>query len=174
MEEELSTQQVYKKDHNKKRRQSYYTGENPTYDEIYRFVSQEKLPSIKSDAKTRNKGNGILFDINAYQVSEIWKMQEGRCCYCKKIMTLIANDNHKSQCLTNLSVERYDSNRGYVFDNVLLCCTSCNRSKGESSHADWVYSMQVIANNVSSVEELKVRKQQWFQNYKTDPGPMFN
>lgn len=158
-DEELTEQQLYKRDHNAQRRSSYYTGAYPSADEIERFFSQERLPSMKNGAAKRRKGEGIEFDLDASMIKQLWILQKGLCAYTKQPMTLFQNDENNRPCLTNVSVDRIDSSKGYVYDNIILCRTNVNTSKGEWSRNEYLMVARMLLENEHFIEEIKQMKE---------------
>jgi hypothetical protein len=156
---ELTDRQLYKRDHNAQRRSSYYVGAFPSADEIERFFSQERLPSMKSSAKQRRKGEGIEFDLEAKMIRNLWIIQKGLCAYTKQPMTLFQNDENNVPCKTNVSVDRIDSSKGYLYDNIVLCRTDVNISKGEWTRNEFLMNARVLLENEHFVEEIKLMKE---------------
>lgn len=68
-----------------------------------------KLASYKQGAKLRN----IEWAISDEQFYELWGKN---CFYC--------NDP-----VERIGVDRVDNNKGYVNDNIVPCCSACNRMK---------------------------------------------
>lgn len=77
----------------------------------------------------RNKGLG--FDITREQHEELLKFP---CCYCAGVL----NE-------TGHVLDRMDSARGYLRDNVVTCCYACNRIKNdELTYAEMLVAMQAV------------------------------
>ena len=95
---------------------------------------QEKNPMIyirrhfrsyKSSAKKR----GIKFNISKNELYKIFEKQKGHCALSGERMTHIIGKGHMHKFPTNISLDRIDSNRGYVKGNVRFICTILNNLK---------------------------------------------
>lgn len=62
----------------------------------------------------------------------LWHIQEGRCTLTKKKMT------HKFNCLFSVSVDRIDSEKGYIQGNVQLLCQGINYAKNKYSNQEFL------------------------------------
>ena len=81
------------------------------------------LYAAKHHAKTRkNRGreDAGVFDLNRNDVKALWESQNGKCFYSKIKMSIKQNTDW--QC----SLERIDPDKGYIVDNVALCCQEFN------------------------------------------------
>jgi hypothetical protein len=152
-EEELTEKQLYKRIHNANRRASYYTGASPTADEIEVFFREERLPSMRSAARNRRGGKGIEFDLDEHMIKTLWIIQKGLCAYTRQPMTLFQNENGVP-CKTNVSVDRIYSNLGYTYDNIILCRTDVNISKGEWSRNEHLMSARLLLENEHFLDEI--------------------
>lgn len=80
------------------------------------------LNNSKLSAKKRkNKGRieAGMHDIDINYLIDIWELQEGRCIYSGIPMNY---DNNSYR----ISIERIENNKGYVKENVVLCCQEFN------------------------------------------------
>lgn len=71
------------------------------------------------------------------------------CFYCgkkpeKKIKGTFVNSTWFDDLLYN-GIDRMNSHLGYKVGNVLPCCTSCNKSKGNMKFDDWIEMLQAIS-----------------------------
>jgi len=111
-------------------------------------LSKQKQPvvyagkSAKRSASPKNFISGALnhaaqrkqhlgFDIDLVYLLQVYDRQEGRCAITGVEMTYLAG---KGRVLTNISIDRIDSSRGYVRNNVQLVCDIANRMKQELTH----------------------------------------
>lgn len=77
---------------------------------------------------------------NNATLDEFIKVAQGNCVYCGKGPDKYARNSNSQSKFLYTGVDRKDSNKGYNHDNIVSCCTECNRVK----------------NNVLSYEEMKV------------------
>jgi hypothetical protein len=70
---------------------------------------REMFRHYKSSAKNRK---------HSFNLSERWFRLNwnGRCAYC-------------GRRINGIGIDRIDSEKGYDYDNVVLCCAVCNRMK---------------------------------------------
>lgn len=88
------------------------------------------LRSCKNSAKKRNQE----FRLTRQDFIDMWKNQSGACAYTGLKMDLTPNTDF------SVSVERIDSNIGYIPENTILTTTAINRMKSNFS-AEFFYKM---------------------------------
>ena len=86
--------------------------------ENYIYFLKRLERRAKSNAKTR----GINYELPRSWWDQQYKKQEGRCYYTNKIMTHVGDERK----LTNISIDRVDSSKGYTPDNCVFCCLAVN------------------------------------------------
>ncbi len=72
-----------------------------------------------SHAKGRAKYRGLSFRLSLRKYTELIQKP---CYYC---------NDYFPRVTTSTGLDRIDNNRGYTKDNVLPCCASCNRTRGD-------------------------------------------
>jgi len=80
--------------------------------------------SLKFGAKQRN----IAFLISKLDFINWYNSQIKKCYYCKRDWNQIEYDIYNLQ-KSRLSIDRKDNNKGYIIDNIVLCCMRCNLIK---------------------------------------------
>ena len=88
------------------------------------FSWGRKAGYIKSSAEK----NGYEFDLDAEFLEKLWLLTGGKCVYTGAGMTLRSGRNPLS-----LSVDRFDTLRGYTRDNVILCTARANGIKQDQT-----------------------------------------
>ena len=83
-----------------------------------------KINHYKNSAKKRN----LLFSLNS---EEFYKLLIDNCYYCGQPPSLLVN-RHSHTMLIN-GIDRKNSKEGYIRDNVVTCCKTCNYAKSDSS-----------------------------------------
>jgi len=78
---------------------------------------------LKSSAKKR----GISFDLNQIAFSKWYNKQQKVCHYCNKTEKNSLNDMNRK--MYRLSIDRKNTNRGYILGNIILSCYKCNMIK---------------------------------------------
>jgi len=103
-------------------------------------VTQSKFGSflkrILNDAKQRSVKKSIQFEITLEYITQLYNQQNGLCALTGVKMTHNAiNDRQEDDPHilnpTNISIDRIDSNSGYVKGNLQLVCAIVNRIKFE-------------------------------------------
>jgi len=77
--------------------------------------------------KNRAKTYSIDLNFDDSYLEELYKKQNGKCFYSGLDMTFERDGKYI------MSVDRIDSNKGYVKDNVVLCCSIINSMKNTLS-----------------------------------------
>lgn len=95
---------------------------------VYIRTTVGKYTRLKSSAKERNLEMQISFE----QYAEIIK--ESKCYYCDA--SLVGSAGH--------SLNRIDSNKGYLVENVNPCCGFCNQIMSN-------YSIKELSNRVYKI-----------------------
>ena len=96
---------------------------------------EKKLAKIKKREETCRKSARAKFrqvDITIETLMIMWDAQDGRCALTKKKMT------HRFNCLFALSIDRIDSNKGYVEGNVQLVCQGVNYAKNKFTNEEFL------------------------------------
>ncbi len=84
----------------------------------HRTYPKTRMLAYMNGAKRRN----IEFDLEIEQFMSFWQKP---CRYC--------NDP-----IETIGLDRVDSSKGYVLDNVLPCCKACNFMKGTMIQSDFI------------------------------------
>ena len=80
------------------------------------------------------------------QMLELLEKQNGLCAISKVPLTCIKIPNN-DKVLTNLSIDRVDSSRGYELDNIQLVCAIVNIMKSNLSMTEFNWWIKEIAKN---------------------------
>ena len=89
---------------------------------LRRFVAK-KLSNVRSRAFKQKDANKKKVDITIDFLVDLYHKQNGQCAITKHKMTKEFN------CLYGMSVDRIDSSKGYLKDNVQLVCQAINFAK---------------------------------------------
>jgi len=97
----------------------------------------------KNSAKQRN----IKFLLSKV---DVFKLFEGNCHYCGGLpATIVKIPNHFGSFTYN-GIDRVDSNSGYIKENVVSCCQTCNYMKNTQTCEQFLNNIKKIAihNNI--------------------------
>lgn len=130
---------------------SYYLkNTNRITDRVSKY-SKSYIPrhSRKIDSKLRNlfvkarARKNKEFNILEDSLIELWDKQQGLCAYTK--LPMLATSNQ----FNTVSLDRIDSNIGYVVGNIQLVCTAVNKMKQEYSPELFIKLCHLVAQNNS-------------------------
>ena len=103
---------------------------------LYRWRSAR----IRSVKKTRE------FTITIQDIEQLWEKQQGLCYYTNQSMKLARDDNRYS-----VSIDRLDTNIGYVPGNVVLCCATVNIMKNDLSLTEFTELVDLLHSSLHTL-----------------------
>ena len=106
----------------------------------FNALVNRKLESAFKRSKEKNQD----FDISTDYIHSLYIKQNKKCALTGIELTFITK---KEKVLTNLSIDRIDSSKGYTKDNVQLVCTVVNLMKLDLDLNEFKRWCQLIANN---------------------------
>lgn len=83
-----------------------------------------RYSKYKSSAKVR----GLDFDLSFKEFESFWQKD---CSYC-------------GSAIATIGLDRVDSSVGYKIDNLVSCCTTCNKMKLDLEEEEWLNKMFTI------------------------------
>lgn len=107
-------------------------------------IINELLNSCKASCKSRTKNkrfNASVFNITVNDILELAKKQDNKCVYTGKELSWKANDNYK------ISIDRINSSKGYVKNNIQLVGWIVNQAKSNLSEKNFLNMIKNIYNN---------------------------
>lgn len=106
-----------------------------------RLTLEQMLKQKIEFGKGRCQKMGWSFDIDLEYMLKIYQKQNGLCFYSSEQLSW--KPNHKNV----LSIDRIDSNKGYIKDNVVLCIWDINRMKQEFEINRFIEVCGIVAKN---------------------------
>ncbi|CAN5207448.1 hypothetical protein BH09PAT1_BH09PAT1_7440 [soil metagenome] len=105
------------------------------------LLFKRKYGSYKSGAKNRN----LEFKLLETEVRELFF---SNCHYCGSVpmTTYELKVVHNTHPITYNGIDRIDSSKGYVKNNVVSCCKICNRAKSDMSYKEflsWMHKVKI-------------------------------
>jgi len=95
---------------------------------------RQAILTYKMSAKRR----GVKYGLTVEQFKDITQKD---CFYCgSKPSNIYKNKQSNGEYIYN-GIDRIDNNKGYIIDNIVPCCKSCNSAKGIltlQEFQDWV------------------------------------
>ncbi len=90
----------------------------------------------------RVKGRNKEYDIELQDLLDQWNIQKGVCPYSK--IELKAPSKGKNNPITTASLDRIDSNKGYVKGNIQFVSTAINYMKAQMTHEETMELCAII------------------------------
>ena len=97
---------------------------NPEYAKEYNATLKGRYSKYKTTAKSFNRE----FNISLEEFSSFW---DKPCYYCK-------------DPISGIGLDRVNSDVGYILENIVSCCYTCNRMKMNLSNDFWFAHMKKI------------------------------
>lgn len=105
--------------------------------------SESSFRGKVSEYKAAAKSSGKEWNLSIEEAAEIIKKE---CFYCGSAPSMLFDVNNKSKRKFKLNkseikyngIDRIDSNKGYVKDNVVPCCAICNHAKNDLRLEDFL------------------------------------
>lgn len=89
----------------------------------------------------RAKKKGWVVDFDKAYLKELWEKQEGKCAVTQISMTFKL---FTGRVPTNMSVDRIDSEKGYIKGNIQLVCMAVNQMKSDMDMETLLYFCREI------------------------------
>ena len=106
------------------------------------------LTYLRSKAISRKKSCISIDDL-----VQLFNNQNGKCALTGWDMTMILGEGVVN---TNASIDRIDSSKGYVVDNIQFVCRIANTAKSDLSQEDFINLCKTIINNQNGVPNKRV------------------
>lgn len=89
-----------------------------------------RIQTVISQSAGRAFKKGFAYDIDYDYIMEVYNQQEGKCFYSGDDLALSGS--------SVLSIDRFDSLRGYTKDNIVLCTWAANNIKNSFMYNDFI------------------------------------
>lgn len=100
----------------------------------------------KIERHDRKSSKPVKFKLS---LEEFDKLVHGDCVYCgsKPSFPLRFKNEFKNRDVENFNgIDRVDSNKDYIIDNCVSCCSKCNRMKSDFKKDDFLTHIKKIHN----------------------------
>jgi len=91
------------------------------------------------------KRRNHVYDVTADYLSFLWLTQGGLCAYTKLPLNLNSSSKRNLDFRYTASLDRIDSNQGYVIGNVQFVSTAINYMKNSMTHIQCIEFLQQIS-----------------------------
>lgn len=106
---------------------------------------RETLKKVRSRSKSKQRE----CNIDLQYLKEVWEKQEGKCPYLKRKLVLPLTDQSHDKSNPNLiaSLDRIDSSKGYIKENIQFISTTLNFAKNK-------YNEKVLLNLIEMCAKI--------------------
>ncbi len=123
----------------------HVTGKSSRHYKGYELVSGEYVNSLRQGAKDRN----MVFEVTAKQIWELYIKQD-RKCYLTGL-EIYFKDSKIDKSKQTASVDRIDSSKGYVLDNIQLVHKDLNMMKQNFSQEQFLKYCRLVVSNADII-----------------------
>lgn len=129
-------------------KQEYLGESNPNHrykNEVQKFLAR-KISQLNNVRKNRI----LEITVTPDELYDIYKQQQGLCYYTKIPMKMATTENYQDRNQPDLdviSVDRINSNLGYTKENIVLCCNSINKMKGNTPQLVFLEFFKAVLEN---------------------------
>lgn len=92
------------------------------------------------------------FDLNLEYLKQLWEKQKGVCPYTGIKLKLAEYKANHNDPIYTASLDRIDSNKGYIKGNVQFISTAINYMKNNMSNEDTIKLCKIIAKHIVELE----------------------
>lgn len=104
-----------------------------------------KFTKVLNKCRNRYKDKDYDFDIDEIYLTELWEKQDKKCALTG-ISIILENANYWNSA----SLDRIDSNLGYIKKNVQFVCTPINLMKSNKSNSEVLEFIDLISSSKRS------------------------
>lgn len=122
----------------------YYENQRKKREEVPTFISQ-----TYQGVKTRAKAKGLEVDIDIQFLTELLVASNFKCAVTEIEMTTISNSRKKANPF-RASLDRIDSDVGYVKGNVRFVCWAVNQMKSDRTEEEFKFWVTTLYKAISS------------------------
>jgi len=98
-----------------------------------------KIHFLMNNLNRRVRDKDLECDVDKEFILNLWEKQQGKCFYTGIQMEFGQHKEKKDLYNTNfnvVSIDRFDSSKGYTKDNTVLCCWGVNNMKQQMSYEE--------------------------------------
>lgn len=113
---------------------------------LYKYLQSKWL-----GARDRAKRKELEFTITKDDIINKYNEQKGKCALTGIDMTF---EMYNNRTHTNISIDRIDSNKGYIIDNIQLVCMAVNQFKNDIPMDEFIFICKRVADKFSNNEYI--------------------
>lgn len=111
---------------------------------------QASLNKLICGYEANARGRGYIFNLSREQFINITSKD---CFYCGEPPSNIADSGYATGTYTYSGIDRVDNNKGYIVENCVPCCKTCNIAKQNLTQEDFLNWIKKVYNKIT--ESLK-------------------
>jgi len=104
--------------------------------------NKHRLSSIFWSSKQNAKKRNLEHNIDLEYIKDLFKIQKGLCYYTDKEMFIDTREKDNNEDF--VSLDRFDSSKGYIKGNIVLCRWIVNRMKNDINFKDFLQIVSEI------------------------------
>lgn len=132
-------------------RKKYYAERQRLLENDFAALRYKLNQALKS-ARRRAKQYNRFIDIDMEYMFYLWQKQKGKCALTGVDLTY---KFYEGRVNSNLSIDRIDSTKGYVKDNVQLVCMAANQMKNDLSMDEFIQMCESVIKVVGERSKSK-------------------
>ena len=105
------------------------------------------------------KGKKLKFDLDEEWIKDGLKLQNNKCFYCK--FEIYEKNDEKWTKFLQISIDRKDSNIGYLKENCVLSCLFCNLTKNASLVEHFIDYINALKTGILDKYKDEKKDTQW-------------
>jgi hypothetical protein len=113
-----------------------------------KYSKVDSMDAIYRNTKRTAQYRGKEFELTKDQIHELWQRQQGRCHYSGVLMTTELKHPNK------VTLDRINSSKGYVLENVVLCAYRVNLMKREMTVSEFTETVDALYRHLHKDEEV--------------------
>ena len=118
--------------------------EKRTWDHLRKGSEKDQYSGFREFIR-RVKNRKHDYDIDLEFLLELWNKQEGKCAYTN--IPMVLPDGKKKGTMFTASLDRIDSSKGYIKENVQYTLTHINLMKSNMTHENAIEFIRIIKNS---------------------------
>jgi len=130
-----NTEEILKRSNQRRK----YT--NPNY---LNYMNTIK-PILARKLNCKKQKNKYETSITIDDLLNIWKNQNGECYITKIKMDTLSS----KRTLKNVSIDQIEAGKGYILNNIGLCCESINLSKMQMTKEEFIEQLKLAGKNIN-------------------------
>lgn len=105
-------------------------------------LNHSEITAVILGYKRHAKSRGYIWDLPRGEVESLIKQN---CFYCGSTPSNIQKTKNTTAPLVYNGIDRKDNKKGYCVENVVPCCSICNRAKGNLDYDSWIRWCRIMA-----------------------------